>query len=51
VHLKSYVLTAWHVIRYICQEKKKISVTTKANEDYANILDHPSVSRASSLLG
>jgi hypothetical protein len=40
--------SAWYVVWYICQEKmKKISVTTKTNEDYANILDHPSLSRSS----
>jgi len=29
------------------KKKSKISVTTKTNEDYANILDHPSLSHSS----
>jgi hypothetical protein len=41
--------SARDVAWYICQEKekKKKSLTTKINQDYANILDHPSLSRSS----
>ena len=35
--------SAWDVAWYICQESfLKKTVTTKTNEDYTNILDHPS---------